>query len=143
LRQALHIEEFERFDVTIVYGHTMECLDKVPDLEIKLGKYIVRDTFYVVELSNTYVVLGVHWMITLGKITTNYQNLEMGFRDSDGKRVVLRGKSTGTPVTVLAKRMERIFKHGEVAYVSECLITMQKDSEGRKKYHTEIKNLLG
>jgi hypothetical protein len=57
----------------------------------------VRDTFYVVDLSDTDVVLGVQWLITLGKITTNYQTLEMGFRDSDGKRIVLRGMSTGAP----------------------------------------------
>jgi hypothetical protein len=121
----------------------VECLDRVPNLEMKLGNYTVRDTFYVVDLSDTDVVLGVQWMITLGKITTNYQTLEMGFRDQDGKKVVLRGMSTGAPRTVSAKRMERIFRHGEVAYVAECLITTQKDSEGRQQYHTEIKNLLG
>jgi hypothetical protein len=59
----------------------MECLDRVPNFEMKLGNYIVIDTFYVVDLSDTDVVLGVQWMITLGKITTNYQTLEMGFRD--------------------------------------------------------------
>jgi hypothetical protein len=68
----------------------------------------------------------------LGKITTNYQTLEMGFKDSDRKRIVLRGMSTGAPRKVSAKRMERIFRHGEVAYVAECFITTQKDSEGRK-----------
>jgi hypothetical protein len=56
-------------------------------------------------------------MITLGKITTNYQTLEMGLRDQDGKKVVLRGMSIGAPRTVSSKRMERIFRHGEVAYV--------------------------
>jgi hypothetical protein len=71
-------------------------------------------------------------MITLGKITTNYQTLEMGFRDHDGKKVVLRGMLTGAPKTVSSKRMERIFRHGEVAYATECLITTRKDSEGRQ-----------
>jgi hypothetical protein len=121
----------------------VECLDRVLDLEIKLGNYTVRDTFYVVDLSDTDVVLRVQWMITLGKITTNYQTLEMGFRDSDGKRVVLRGMSTGAPRTVLTKSMERIFRHGEVAYATKCLITTRKDSEGRQQYHTKIRNLLG
>jgi hypothetical protein len=121
----------------------VECLDRVPDLEIKLGNYIVRDTFYLVDLSDTDVVLGVQWLITLGKITTNYQTLEMGFRDSDRKRIVLRGMSRGAPRTVSAKRMERIFRHGEVAYVVECLITTQRDSEGRQQYHIEIRNMLG
>jgi hypothetical protein len=142
-RQTLQIEEFEGFDVVVADGHTVECLDRVPNLEMKLGNYTMRDTFYVVDLSDTDVVLGVQWMITLGKITTNYQTLEMGFRDQDGKKVVLRGMSTRAPRTVSTKRMERIFRHGEVAYVAECLITTQKDLEGRQQYHTEIKNLLG
>jgi hypothetical protein len=96
----------------------VECLDRVLDLEIKLGNYTVRDKFYVVDLSDTDVVLGVQWMITLGKITTNYQTLEMGFRDHDGKKVVLRGMSIGAPRTVSTNRMERIFRHGEVEYVT-------------------------
>jgi hypothetical protein len=77
--RALHTEDFEGFDVAVVDGHAMECLDRVPDLEIKLGSYTVRDTFYLADLSDTYVVLGVQWMITFGKNTTNYQTLEMGF----------------------------------------------------------------
>jgi hypothetical protein len=67
----------------------------------------------------------------------------MGFRDQDGKKVVLRGMSIGAPKTVSTKRMERIFIHEEVAYALECLITTQKDSKGQQQYHTEIKNLLG
>jgi hypothetical protein len=101
------------FDVVVEDGHTMECLDRVPELEIKLGNYTVRDTFFVVDLSDTNVVLGIQWLITLGKITTNYQTFEMGFKDGDGKRIVLRGMSTGALRTVSAKRMERIFRHGE------------------------------
>jgi hypothetical protein len=127
-RQTLQTKEFEGFDVAVAYGHTVECLDRVTELEIKLGNYTMRDTFYVVDLSDTYMVLGVQWMIALEKITTNYQTLEMGFRDSDGNRVVLRGRSIVAPMIVLAKRMERIFKHGEVAYVAECVITTWKDS---------------
>jgi hypothetical protein len=127
-RKALQTEEFEGFDVAIADGHTVECLDRVPNLEMKLGNCTVKDTFYVVDLSDKNVVLGVQWMITLGKITTGYQTLEMGFRDQDGKKVVLRGMSTGAPRTVSSKRMERIFRHGEVEYATECLITTQKDS---------------
>jgi hypothetical protein len=92
LRRALQTEEFEGFDVAVEDGHTVECLDRVPYLEIRLGNYTVRDTFFVVDLPDTDVVLGVQWLITLGKITTNYQTLEMGFKDSDGKRVVLTPK---------------------------------------------------
>jgi hypothetical protein len=58
-------------------------------------------------------------MITLGKITTNYQTLAMGFKESYRKRFVMRGMSTGAHRIVLTKKMERIFIHGEVAYVTD------------------------
>jgi hypothetical protein len=79
----------------------------------------MRDTFYVVELSDIDVVLGVQWLITLGKISTNYQTLEMEFKDSDEKRIFLRGMLTGAPRKISAKRMEIIFRYGEVTYVIE------------------------
>jgi hypothetical protein len=97
------------------------------NLEVKLGKYTTIDTFYVVDLSNTNVVLGIQWLITLGNIYTNYQTLEMGLKDSEGKKIVLRGMSIGAPRIVSAKRMERIFRYGEVAYATECVITMRRD----------------
>jgi hypothetical protein len=37
----------------------VECLDRVSDLEVHLGNYTVKDTFYVVELFDIDVVLGV------------------------------------------------------------------------------------
>jgi hypothetical protein len=75
-RRALQTEEFEGFDVVVVDGHTIDYLDRVPGLQLRLGNYTVKDTFYVVDLSNIDVVLGVQWLITLGKISTNYQTLE-------------------------------------------------------------------
>jgi hypothetical protein len=58
-RQALQTEEFKGFDVAVSDGHTVECLDRVPNLEMMLVNYTVRDTFYVVDLSDIDVVLGV------------------------------------------------------------------------------------
>jgi hypothetical protein len=142
LRRALHTEEFEGFDVAVADGHIVECINIVPNLEVKMGNYTVRDTFYVVDLSDTDVVLGVQWLITLGKISTNYQTLKMGFRDNEGKRIVLRGMSTGAPTTVSAKRMESIFRHGEVAYATDYLITTQRDSDGQQQYQIEIRDFV-
>jgi hypothetical protein len=103
----------------------------------------MNDTFYVVDLSDTDVVLGVQWLYSLGEIGFDYQMLTMSFKDASGSRVVLRGMSTGAPRAVSTKRMERIFCHGDVAYAAECLITMRKDSEGREQYHPQIRELLG
>jgi hypothetical protein len=72
----------------------------------------------------------------------NYQMLTMSFRDANESTVVLRGMSIGEPKAISAKRMERIFCHGDVAYTTEHLITTQKDSEGREHYHPQIKEIL-
>jgi hypothetical protein len=142
-RRGLRTDEFEGFHVTVVDGYTTTCLDMIPDLEVKLGKYTLTDTFYVVDLSDTDAVLGVQWLYSLEDIGFNYQTLTMSLRDASGSRFVLRGMSTGVPRAVSTKRMERIFRHGDVAYAAECLITTRKDLEGREHYHPQIRELLG
>jgi hypothetical protein len=47
------------FDVAVADGHTVECIDRVLNLEMKLGNYTVRDTFYLVDLLDTNMVAGV------------------------------------------------------------------------------------
>jgi hypothetical protein len=121
-RRGLRTEEFEGFHVAVAYGYTMTCLDMIPDLEVKLGNYTMIDTFYVVDLSDIDVILGVQWLYLLGEIGFNYQMLTMSFRDASGSRVELRSMSTVAPRTVSAKRMERIFRHGDAAYAVECLM---------------------
>jgi hypothetical protein len=66
----------------------------------------------------------------------------MGFKDNEGKRIVLRGMSTGPPRIASAKRMERIFRHGGVTYATECVITTRRDSDSRQQYQAEIGALL-
>jgi hypothetical protein len=66
----------------------------------------------------------------------------MSFKDTKGSNVTLRGMSTGSPRIVSTKRMERIFRHGDVAYVAECFITTRRDLDGRQYYHPKIRELL-
>jgi hypothetical protein len=138
-RRGLRIEEFEGFHVAVADGYTMTCLDMIPNPEVKLGNYTLTDTFSVVDLSDTDVVLGVQWLYSLGE---NYQTLTMSFIDASGSRVVQRGMSIGAPRAVSAKRMERIFRHGDVAYAAACLITTRKDSKGRDQYHPQIRERI-
>ena len=62
-------------------------------------------------------------MITLRKISTNYQTLEIGFKVTKEKKIGPRGMSTKAPRTVSTKRMERIFRHGGLTYATKCVIT--------------------
>jgi hypothetical protein len=45
----------------------MNFLDRVLDMEIKLGNYKMNETFYVVDLSNTDVVFGCSVVVLTGR----------------------------------------------------------------------------
>jgi hypothetical protein len=58
-RRSFPIEDFEGFSVLFADEYSMTCTLKVPQLDVTLGKYIVINEFYVVELTDTNVILGV------------------------------------------------------------------------------------
>ena len=55
----------------------MECNHWIYKLNITLGNYNMTDSFYVVKVEDTNVVLGVQWFYSIGKYTTNYRKMEM------------------------------------------------------------------
>ena len=70
-RRGIPIVDFEWFNVVVASGHCMPCTPKIPQLDVALGNYIVTNDFYVVELPDTNIILGVQWLVSLGK---NYVN---------------------------------------------------------------------
>ena len=57
-RRDIQTESFYGFSVAEA-SHTMECSQRVPQLTVTLGNYIVMETFYVVDVPDMKVVLGV------------------------------------------------------------------------------------
>ena len=46
-------EEFEGFNVVVVYGYNMTCTKRIRGLNVILGKYTLTNDFYVVYLVDT------------------------------------------------------------------------------------------
>jgi hypothetical protein len=67
--------------------------------------------------------------------------MDMIFHTTKFKNVILRGMSNGGPNIVSTKRMENLFRHGDIAYLVECLITSEH-GEGRHHHHVDIQALL-
>jgi len=141
-RRHIPTIEFEGFRVEVAEGSIMPCDKYIPVLNLTLGRYDVAQDFYVMDLPDTNVILGVQWLSTLGPITTNYKTMEMSFNGENGKRVILRGMTGNTPIVVTAKRMEAIFKREDVAYATKCLISVQLDKEGRPQYSHDIQQII-
>ena len=50
----------------------MECSKLIPKLQVTIGYYIVTNSFYVVDVADTNVVLGVQWLYSIGNHTIYY-----------------------------------------------------------------------
>jgi hypothetical protein len=142
-RRQIPTEEFEGFEVVVANGYNMTCTQRIRGLEVTLGNYTLTNDFYVVDLADTNVVLGVQWLYSLSDFKMNYQEMRMEFIDARGHRVILRGISSGAPKFVANRSMEALFRHEDVACATEYLVTMQKPSQDRQHYSTDIQLLLG
>jgi hypothetical protein len=58
-KRQIPTEEFEGFEVVVEYGYNMTYTQRNRGLEVKLGNFTLNDDFYVVDLEETNVVLGV------------------------------------------------------------------------------------
>ena len=61
--------------------------------------------YYVPDMN---VALGVQWLHSIGKYSTNYQTMEMEFIGAEGQKVVLRGMNTYPPTAVTSHMMEAV-----------------------------------
>ena len=72
----------------------------------------------------------------------NYQVLEMRFKNSEGKPILLRGMDTYPNQVVSSHSMRSILGHGDIEWIFECLITYSKPHLKVSKHPKEIEQLL-
>ena len=82
----------------------------------------------MVDVPDMSIVLGVQWLYSIGKYSTNYQTLEMEFLAPDGKRVVLRGMPNEASGSATAKGMTTIFKHENKTHTRKWTTPTHKKS---------------
>ena len=58
-KRNILVEPFDGFIVVIPGHNTMQCKTWVPKLQVIVGNYNFFDSFYVVDVADTNVVLGV------------------------------------------------------------------------------------
>ena len=107
-------EPFDGFTVVIPGHNTMQCNTWVPKLQVTIGNYTFVDSFYVVDVADTNVVLAVQWLFSIGEHSVNYQILEKKFQDSIGVLRVVRGQHTYPKQVVNCNSMRYILRHGDI-----------------------------
>ena len=117
------------------------CPLYVLELSVTMGTYTLTDHFFVVDITDTNMILGVQWLITLGKVTTNWKTLEMEWDDEKrGRHEKIRGQHTYPPQTISAHRMEAVFQKGDVEWAVE--LHASKARTIGQTVHPEIQSIL-
>ena len=68
-RRKLQSKNFDGFIVIIPDNNSMDYNKWIPKLQVTLGNHTITDNFYVVNLADTNVVLGVQWFYSYGIIS--------------------------------------------------------------------------
>ena len=74
-----------------------------------MGNYTMADDFFVIDLVDTDIFLGIQWLETLDQYTESFKRMDFSF-ETDGKKVLLRGMSNKGSKEVTIKKIEAIFK---------------------------------
>ena len=140
-QRGIQTESFDEFSVLVPGDQTMVCARCVPELLVMMGTYTLTDHFFMVDIPNTNMILGVQWLITLGKVTTDRKTLEMEWDDEKtGKHEKIRGQRTYPPQIVSTHWMEAVFRKGDVEWAVE--LRASKARTTRQIVHPEIQSNL-
>ena len=68
-RRNLPTEAHAGFQVKVPGGTFLPCMHLVPQLSITMANHTVTDDFFIVDLADMEVILGIQWMETLDEYT--------------------------------------------------------------------------
>ncbi len=57
--KGLHVVEHKGFEVKVVGGNLLPCTQVIPWLQISMGNYTLIDDFFVIDLVDTNIILGI------------------------------------------------------------------------------------
>jgi hypothetical protein len=134
--------EFEGFKVEVAGGSIMPCNKYIPWMKLTLGRNDLVQDFYVMDLPDTNIILGVQWLNMLGPITTNYKTMEMCFIEDNERKVFLKGMLGNTSRVVTSKRMEAIFRREKIVYVVEFNISTRVEKKGKIHFSPKIQRII-
>lgn len=141
-RRGLQIEEHDGFRVMVANGDKLLYTRKISNLRIRFGDgYELEDEFYVVDMGDYDVILGMTSMASLVEFALNLEKFEMRFQH-EGKTMVLRGLSDGGCRVVSLRRMQRLFRHDDIEWVAECHIMPTSPEPQEKNHPPDVQKIL-
>ena len=96
-----------------------------------MANHTVTEDFFIVDLADMEVILGIQWMETLDEYTQSFKRMDFTFV-ADGKKVVLRGMVNEGPKEVSVHLMEAILRRNYVVWAAQYFILAEPIKGHRK-----------
>lgn len=139
-KRGIQTQEFEGIRVKVADGNVLICDKMISDSPIKLNNYEFKADFYVVNMGNMDVVLGMTWLYAIGEFTLNLRDMEMKFK-VDGTNHVLKASKANNLKLINHKRMERLIRHDMVDWAAECKLMRTYEEQHKTPYHSDIQEI--
>jgi len=89
-----------------------------------MANHTVTKDFFIVDLDDIEVILGIQWMDTLDAYTQSFKRMNFTFV-VDGKKVVLCGIANKEPKEVSAYWIKAIFWHDDIAWAAHYFVSAE------------------
>ena len=66
------------FQVMIANGGTINCSGKCFNINLTMGEYVLYSSIFAIPMGGVEVVLGFHWLQSLGTVAFNFHEIFLG-----------------------------------------------------------------
>lgn len=91
------------------------------DLPMRLSDYEFKVDFYVVNMGDMDVVLGMTWIHAIEELTLNVKHMELRF-EVNGRKHVLKAITDTSLQIISYRRMERLIHHDQLEWAAKYKI---------------------
>lgn len=88
-RRGIQTQDFEGVRVRVADSFALTCNKMITDLPMRLSDYEFKADFYVVDMGDMDVVLGMTWIHAIEELTLNIKHMELQF-EVNGRKHVLK-----------------------------------------------------
>ncbi|TYK04289.1 ty3-gypsy retroelement transposase [Cucumis melo var. makuwa] len=112
-------KEMSNYGLILGLGTAVKGRGVCKNGELKIGDWRVTDNFLPLELGGVDVILGMHWLHSLGVTEVDWKKLTM-ILYRGGQKVILRGDPSLTKARVSLKSMMKSWSSSDLGFLVEC-----------------------
>ncbi|KAF7810715.1 Retrovirus-related Pol polyprotein from transposon 17.6 [Senna tora] len=118
------------YEVTVGDGHVVKGEGLCRGLQVEMQGAHIKQNFYLFNLGEVDVILGIEWLESLGEVSVNWRRLTMKYKEGE-KEVSLKGDASLARTEVAFKTVMKSVRKGGQGYLIELgKVEAQTEEEG-------------